>query len=221
MSMKVFFRQEQSKGVAIETILEMLQNKDIYTELKLYMSFITEHSACLTTVLTSLEATMKPLACTVYNVLQDVRGFLAAERTSFGETDKQEKPTAERGKLSKTFKKVFKAAADKINKHLDQHPAMPFYKAARILQHGSISLNIDEHIIPGLTTEALQEWLMYTNLNQSEIPNPLDLAHFWESMSHRYPDLARIDMDAMWMPVSSVDVERSFSQYKHILNDIR
>lgn len=46
------------------------------------------------------------------------------------------------------------------------------------------------------------------NLNPSEIPNPLDLAHFWESMSHRYPNLARIAMDAMLMPVSSVDVER-------------
>ena len=35
------------------------------------------------------------------------------------------------------------------------------------------------------------------------------------------PDLAAIVSHAIWMPVASVDVERSFSQYKHLLNDRR
>ncbi|XP_041480924.1 uncharacterized protein LOC121428390 [Lytechinus variegatus] len=225
-----FFKLEDSKGVAVETILEMLRNKEIYSELELYMSFITEYSARLTTVLTSLEATKKPLACTVYNILEDTKTYLTTERTSFDQINPlmEKRPAPERQKLCKTFNKVFKAAADKITKHLDQHPAMPFYKAARIFdprQLVSISLDIDDyqHAIPDLTAAAIQteEWLMYTHLNPSHIPEPLNLTEFWKSMSVRFPGLASIAMDAMWMPVSSVDVERSFSQYKHILDDKR
>ena len=40
-------------------------------------------------------------------------------------------------------------------------------------------------------------------------------------MQDRFPVLASIATDAIWMPVTSVDVERSFSQYKHLLNDRR
>ena len=40
-------------------------------------------------------------------------------------------------------------------------------------------------------------------------------------MTERYPLLSAIAMDAIWMPVASVDCECSFSLYKHILNDIR
>ena len=40
-------------------------------------------------------------------------------------------------------------------------------------------------------------------------------------MTNRFPILSSIARDTIWMPVTSVDVERSFSLYKHILNDRR
>ena len=40
-------------------------------------------------------------------------------------------------------------------------------------------------------------------------------------MKTRFPILSAIAANAIWLPVVSVDVERSFSQYKHILNDRR
>lgn len=40
-------------------------------------------------------------------------------------------------------------------------------------------------------------------------------------MTDRFPNLAAIASHAIWMPVTFVDVERSFSQYKHLLNDRR
>ena len=33
--------------------------------------------------------------------------------------------------------------------------------------------------------------------------------------------LSKIAVNYIWMPVTSVDVERSFSEYKHLLNDRR
>ena len=40
-------------------------------------------------------------------------------------------------------------------------------------------------------------------------------------MCDHFPNLATIASLVIWMPVTLVDVERSFSQYKHILNDSR
>ena len=53
------------------------------------------------------------------------------------------------------------------------------------------------------------------------LPNPLVLFEYWGSMTDRFPILSSIARDAIWMPVTSVDIERSFSQYKHLLNDRR
>ena len=53
------------------------------------------------------------------------------------------------------------------------------------------------------------------------LPNPLVISEFWEGVRDRFPNLATIASHVIWMPVASVDVERSFSQYKHILNDRR
>ena len=78
--------------------------------------------------------------------------------------------------------------------------------------------------IPGLedpTPDTMEEWLIYMNLNPSEIPQPLNITKLWESMAGRFPNLSSIAKEVIWMPVASVDVERSFSQYKHLLNDRR
>ena len=66
----------------------------------------------------------------------------------------------------------------------------------------------------------LEEWLIYTQYRE-ELPSPLSIPKFWEGVKDRFPNIHRIAVDAIWMPVASVDVERSFSQYKHILSDRR
>ena len=66
----------------------------------------------------------------------------------------------------------------------------------------------------------LEEWLIYTKYHE-DLPNPFSISEFWEGMKGCFPNLSAIASHAIWMPVASVDVERSFSQYKHILNDRR
>jgi hypothetical protein len=55
------------------------------------------------------------------------------------------------------------------------------------------------------------------------LPQPFITAGFWQSsaITTRYPELAKVANKLIWTPVASVDVERSFSQYKHLLNDRR
>ena len=66
----------------------------------------------------------------------------------------------------------------------------------------------------------LEEWLIYMQYCE-ELPNPVSISEFWVGMKDHFPNLATIASHAIWMPVASVDVERSFSQYKHLLNDRR
>ena len=66
----------------------------------------------------------------------------------------------------------------------------------------------------------MEEWLI-TKYRQDSLLNLVQLPSFWGSMRGRFPLLSHIASDAIWMPVTSVDVERSFSQYKHLLNERR
>jgi hypothetical protein len=79
----------------------------------------------------------------------------------------------------------------------------------------------DYSAIPSLqdpTHTLLEEWLIYVQYDCDELPNPFNVNEFWKGVKTRFSNLAVI---AIWMPVASVDVERSFSQYKHIINDRR
>ena len=62
---------------------------------------------------------------------------------------------------------------------------------------------------------------MWTLSQRIYIPNPLDIPEFWKHNTNRFLNLSVVATEAIWMPVVSVDVGRSFSQYKQILNDRR
>ena len=198
------------------------------------MNFITENCHHLISTLTRLEATHDPLAVQVYNLLEDLRHYLLAGTTklSFGtQTDSYlaKLKGAERTKQVKSLHGVFKKSLEKLSTHLDKHPAMPLYKAARIFdprQLPSLTHDIAHYeAIPGLKNPSptlVDEWLVYVQYKTEDIPEPLHLASFWQSLGlARFPNLAAVAKDVLWFPVASVDVERSFSQYKHILNDRR
>ena len=58
--------------------------------------------------------------------------------------------------------------------------------------------------------QLMEEGTSYTQFPLNSLPNPLILAAFWENLQD--PSLlSTIAWNAIWMPVVSVDVERSFS----------
>ena len=227
-----FYKAEKAQGMAVERILEFVMHKTIYPEICLQLYFIKENCQRLMTVLTMLEAKGSPLACTVYNLLEDLRSYLRAgvSRTSFGEeTDRllDKLPNEKKKKQIDSFQDVFGFSLKKLETHLDSHPAYPHYKAVRIFdprQLPTLNHNIGDYTaiksLQDPSPELLDEWLIYVQY-RDELPNPLHISEFWEGMGDRFPNLAAVASHAIWMPVASVDVERSFSQYKHLLNDRR
>lgn len=185
-------------------------------------------------VLTSLEAKDAPLACSVFNTLEDLRSYLqvGSTKTSFGEeTDRllAKLGQPERRKAIKSFQTVFQLSFIKLDGHLKNHPAYDFYQAVRVFdprQLPCISHDIDEYgsrvkALQNPSTDLMEEWLIYTKFREDNLPILLELPSFWSGMTGRFPLLSSIALDAIWLPVTSVDVERSFSQYKHLLSDRR
>ena len=66
----------------------------------------------------------------------------------------------------------------------------------------------------------LEEWQIYVQYHDV-LPSPFLISEFWEGVCDCFPNLATIASLVIWIPVTWIDVERSFSQYKHTLNDRR
>ena len=110
-------------------------------------------------VLTSLEAKDLPLACTVYNTLEDLRAYLRAgtTKTSFGEETNhllQNLPLEQRKVQIKSFQAVFNLSLQKLEVHIDNLPAYSYYKAVRIFDPRQLPVLshdiIDYSAIPSL-----------------------------------------------------------------------
>ena len=202
-----------------------MTHKTIYPEICLQLYFIKENCQCLITVLTSLEAKASPLACTVYNLLEDLRSYLRAgiTKNSFGsETDHllDKLPIEKKRAQIKLFQAVFALSLQKLETRLDSHPAYPHYKAVRIFdprQLPTLTHNIGDYTaiksLEDPSPELLEEWLIYVQYRE-ELPNPFQISEFWNRMKDQFPNLAAIASNTIWVPVASVDVERSFSHYE-------
>ena len=81
-----FFKAEKGEGMAVQRIIELLSHKIIYPEIILQLYFIKENCPQLMTVLTALEEKKIPLACKVFNYLEDLKMYLRAgiEKSTFG-----------------------------------------------------------------------------------------------------------------------------------------
>ena len=220
--------------MAVTRILELLAHKEIFPEIQLQLYFIAENCQRLATVLTSLEASKTPLACTLYNTMEDLKTYLQAgtTKTSFGpKTDQilEELSVSSKRKAVKCFQEVFQLSFEKLNGHLLRLPAYQYYKSVRIFDPRQLpALDHDIQVYSNFlkqlanpSCELLEEWLIYTRYREEAVSSLAALQEFWDSMASRFPLLCKIATESIWMPVTSVDVERSFSNYKHLLNDRR
>ena len=120
--------------------------------------------------LTSLEMRKVPLACSVFNLIEDLRAYLVAGSTkaSFGrETDclLARLPAEEKRKKVKSFNEVFRLSLQKLEAHLECHPANSYYKAARIF---------DPHKLPIVSHDITD----YCEITAFQNPSPALLEEF-------------------------------------------
>ena len=81
-----------------------------------------------------------------------------------------------------------------------------FYKVARIFDPGQL---------PCITHD-IEEFQIYVNY-KDDLLNPFNIPAFWNANKSRFHLLQEIANKFIWMPVTSIDVEHPFSQYKHLI----
>ena len=141
---------------------------------------------------------------------------VGATKVSFGEeTDRLLAKLVQR-KGIKSFQTVFQLSFIKLNESPEKnHPTYDFYQAVRVFdprQLPCISHDIDEYgssvkILQNPSIELMEEWLIYTQFREDSLPILLEMPSFWVSMTGRFPVISNIALDAIWLPVTSVDVE--------------
>ena len=71
-----------------------------------------------------------------------------------------------------------------------------------------------QHSVDYVRVDTIKDHI-YVQSPLESIPSSVIIPDFWMSMQDQYPLLSAVANQVIWMPVASVDCERSFSQYKH------
>ena len=174
----------------------------------------------------------KAIAPFVYSRIVSLQAFLSSGRRSPPISNEINQILVEANceeSFITLFSQAFVLAYEKCEKHISCHPALSLFKAIQCFDPRFIQSNIANHnmadygIVEELrspTDTLIQEWAIYCGLNESA-EELIDLDLYWRGKIHLLPELSALALVYIWLPVSGVDVERSFSSYKSILSDRR
>ena len=96
-----------------------------------------------------------------------------------------------------------------------------YYKSVRIFDSRQFpaldhDIQVHSHFLKQLANpscELLEQWVIYTRYREEATSSLAALQEFWKNMASSFPFLCKITSETIWMPVTSVDVDRSFSNY--------
>ena len=126
------------------------------------------------------------------------------------------------------FCEAFKLALTKFEKHVKFHSALPLFNAIQCFNPQFIQSFKNRHILANYnlipefqnpSNAIITEWSIYCGLVEIFEEGDLDLNQYWQQKRNNLPNLSKIALIYIWLPISGVDVERSFSNYKRILDD--
>lgn len=132
--------------------------------------------------------------------------------------------------LNPIFSEAFKLALKKFEKHIDSHSALPLFNAIQCFNPQFIQSSQNRHILTNYnlipefqnpSNSIITEWAIYCDLVEIFEEGDLNLNQYWQEKKRIFPNLSSIALVYIWLPISGVDVERSFSNYKRILDDRR
>jgi len=128
------------------------------------------------------------------------------------------------------FKQAYQVALNKWNKHIQHHSALPLFRDIQCFDPRFIRVQTNRQDILSYTNiiefqnpvnVLLEEWGIYCRMEEVIEEGELDLDKYWSEKSITLPNLSKVALIYIWLPVAGVDVERSFSNYKSILSERR
>src|SRR6266498_4403148 len=130
--------------------------------------------------------------------------------------------------LTPIFFEAFRVALTKFEKHINSHSALPLFNAIQYFNSQFIQSFQNRHSLANYnlisefqnpSNTLITEWLIYCDLVEIFEEGDLDLNQYWQEKKRSLPNLLKIVLVYIWLSISEVDVERSFSNYKRILDD--
>ena len=175
----------------------------------------------------------KAIAPFVYSRVMSLQAFLSSGRRNPPISNEMEQifdgANYNKRPLIEIFSRAFVLAYEKYEKHISNHPALSLFKAIQCFDPRFIQSNTAYHNMENYriikefqfpTNTLIQEWAIYCGFNES-IEEFKDLDIYWRGKSSLLPELSSLALTYIWLPISGVDIERSFSSYKSILSDRR
>ena len=175
----------------------------------------------------------KAIAPFVYSRVMSLQAFLSSGRRNPPISNEMEQifdgANYNKRPLIEIFSRAFVLAYEKYEKHISNHPALSLFKAIQCFDPRFIQSNTAYHNMENYriikefqfpTDTLIQEWAIYCGFNES-IEEFKDLDIYWQGKSSLLPEFSSLALTYIWLPVSGVDIERSFSSYKSILSDRR
>ena len=189
----------------------LLHDKQL-NELRAELEFLVVHCERLVKTLKSLEA-REFKATDIYNKMSDLLSWLRNPGFPYSTGSCEDAMTNAAAKLCKYGEGV-------------KQPAIQLFKAIRVFDPKQLPLLSQTFsgyadVIPSLTGAA-DEWQTYLDIVKRDAV-PDDIVSFWQSLAqqNRLPKLAVLAKAYLAIPVTSVDVERSFSKYGSVLSPLR
>lgn len=196
--------------IQLNKLSALLQNTDRLNELRAELEFVTVHCQPIMKTLTSFEA-KSFMAVDVYNKVSDLLSYLKSSVFPLATSNCENAKQNAAAKLELYF-------------HGTRQPAIDLFKSVRIFdprQLPLLSKTFADHAqsVPTMMA-ATDEWQTYLDIASREII-PDDITAFWRALEERLPRLAALAKVYIALPISSVDVERSFSKYGSVLSPLR
>ena len=176
----------------------------------------------------------KPLAAFVTNRINQTQAALEYGANnpllSSEIIDKCNSQRVNSNELKPYFKQAYQLALNKWNKHIQHHSALPLFRDIQCFDPRFIRTQINRQNIISYVNiiefqnpanVLLDEWSIYCRMEEIIEEGELDLDKYWNEKSITLPNLSKIALIYIWLPVAGVDVERSFSDYKNILSEKR
>ena len=201
--------EKSGSTLHLQTLSKLLYG-DQLEQLQAELDFLALHCQRLVGTLTSLEG-QSYMAVDIYNKMSDLLSWMRSPGFPYATS------SCEVAMLKASTKLALYVEANK-------QPAIALFKAARVFDPRQIPLlsqNFADHdlCIPTMHSAA-GEWRTYLDITTAAII-PNDITAFWKALQSRLPLLAALAKAYIALPISSVDVERSFSKYGSVLSPLR
>lgn len=219
----------------IDELCDIFREKSSLSQLEIELSFISDNAGRMVQVIELFERKDIPVAHLAYDSLRSLEAFLenGKSTTTFGaKTDPllNGKSQKEKSSWHKSFHGAYDTALTKLSKHLKRYTALDFIEAVRVFNPRKMSCfnavsekdikNFESiHGLKDPNYAVLDEWSSYLILCRSYTGE--DILQWWADHEQEMPYLSSLARQNLTLPLSSAEVERSFSIYNHIFSDRR